>query len=88
MAISAVVQTPYGEDRDLYIRINNISTSNHGVSSYALFRGFISREAFLAGSSYLWEKELELVLDVSQPIWTQTYLEIKKLPEFADSIDC
>ena len=43
MAIIATVKTPLSEDRKLYIRLNNIETSNHGAPSMAKFRGFISQ---------------------------------------------
>ena len=73
MAIKAVVTTPYGEQRELYIRRNNIEASNHGVASHALVRGFISQEAFEAGAHFVWEKEIEFQADVTQPLWQQAY---------------
>lgn len=73
MAITAKVQTMFGEERDVYIRLNSIEASNHGWASHALFRGFLSKEAFQAGSHYVWEKEIEFKPDVSKPIWEQAY---------------
>ena len=73
MAIKASVPTQFGEDREVYIRLNNVEASNHGATSLALFRGFLSKEAFKAGSHYVWEKWVEFTPDVSQPIWPQAY---------------
>lgn len=76
MAIKATVTTLYGEQREVYIRLNSIEASNHGWPSHALFRGFLSKEAFKAGSHYVWEKEIQFAPDVSQPIWQQAYASL------------
>lgn len=76
MAIKAKVTTPFGEDRELYIRLNNVEASNHHAASVALFRGFLSKEAFQAGSSFLWEKQIEFTPDVSKPLWQQAYVAL------------
>lgn len=73
MAIQATVTTQFGEDRKVYIRLNNIEASNHGFPATALFRAFLSREAFEAGAHYVWEKQVEFSPDVSKPIWPQAY---------------
>lgn len=73
MAIKATVTTLFGEEREVYIRLNNVEASNHGWASNALFRGFLSKEAFQAGAHYVWEKEIQFAPDVSQPIWQQAY---------------
>ena len=73
MATIQTVQTFYGEDRELYIRLNNIEVSNHGVVSFAKFRGFVSRETYLSGGKYLWEQDIQFNADVSQPLWPQAY---------------
>ena len=73
MAIKATVTTQFGEDREVYIRLNNVEASNHGAASLALFRGFLSQEAFKAGSHYVWEKWVEFAPDVSKPLWHQAY---------------
>ena len=73
MAISATIRTVYGEDRQCYIRLNNVEATNHGTPTLALFRGFLSKEAFEDGSHYVWEKSVEFTADVSQPIWPQAY---------------
>lgn len=88
MAVTAKLNAVYGEERETYVRIISLSTNNHGESSVVLFRGFISREGFKGGASYFWEKELEMMLDVSALLWPQAYSELKKLPEFAGAIDC
>lgn len=77
MAIKATITTQYGEDRELYIRLNNVEASNHGAASRALFRGFISKEKFEGGANYLWEQEVEFAADVAQPLWEQAYQALK-----------
>lgn len=78
MAIQATVKTQYGEDRDLYIRLNNVEASNHGVMASALFRGFLSQTAFEGGANYMWEQSVEFVADVTKPLWEQAYSELKR----------
>ena len=77
MAIIATVKTSLGEDRELYIRLNNIEASNHGEMSSAKFRGFISQGAYQAGANYAWEQDVEFMADVSQPLWGQAYQALK-----------
>lgn len=77
MAIIATVKTSLGEDRELYIRLNNIEASNHGEMSSAKFRGFISQEAYQAGANYAWEQDAEFMADVAQPLWGQAYQALK-----------
>lgn len=85
MAIKATVTTKFGEDREVYIRLNNIEASNHGVTSYALFRGFLSKEAFDSGASFVHEEVIEFSADVSAPLWDQAYSALKtKYPEAVD----
>lgn len=78
MAIKATVETTYGEDRECYIRLNNVEVNNHGAQCVALFRGYASEEAFKAGKAYLWEQTIELKPDVSKPLWEQTYKALKE----------
>lgn len=73
MAIQATVPTQFGEDRNCYIRLNNIEASNHGVPATALFRAFLSQEAFEAGSHFVAEFNVEFTPDVSLPLWPQAY---------------
>lgn len=79
MAIKAIVPTQFGEDREVYIRLNNVEASNHGATSLALFRGFLSKDAFKAGAHYVWEKWIEFTPDVSKPIWEQAYQALIEL---------
>lgn len=88
MAITVMLETPYGETRETYVRINSVSASNHGVTSSVLFRGYLSKEAFQSAASYTWEKELEMMLDVSAPLWAQAYGKLKQMPDFAEATDC
>lgn len=87
MAIQATVTTEFGEERNLYIRLNNIETSNHGVTSQVKFRGFLSQEAFDDKKHYMWECDIEFVADVSQPLWPQAYTALKEQIHLEDAID-
>ena len=78
MAILATVTTQYGEDRELYIRLNNMNAYNHGVSAEATFRGFTSKVAFDEGKRYMYEHGIVFMADVSKPLWEQAYSELKK----------
>lgn len=78
MAIKAKVDTLHGENRELYIRLNNVEASNHGVKCHALFRGFLSEDAFNGGSHYMFEKRIEFDADVSSPLWDQAYEALKE----------
>lgn len=77
MAIQATVNTEFGEERILYIRLNNIEASNHGVPCSVKFRGFLSKEAFDNGNRFLWEKDIEFLADVNLPLWAQAYEALK-----------
>lgn len=87
MALIANLETNFGEPRDLYVRINNVEASNHGMPAQALARGFVSREAFQAGKRFVWERQFEFLPDVSLPMWEQAYVALKSEPEFAASVD-
>ena len=79
MAIITNVKTSFGEDRELYIRLNNIEASNHGEMCIAKFRGFLSQEAYHAGANYAWEQDVEFMADVTQPLWGQAYQALKSV---------
>ncbi|MGV0912443.1 hypothetical protein [Martelella sp. FOR1707] len=87
MAIQATVPTQYGENRNCYIRLNNVEASNHGVNAVALFRGFLTEAAFQSGAHYVWEATVEFSADVSQPIWPQAYAALKAQEAFSDAVD-
>lgn len=80
MAIKATLETSHGEARELYIRLNNVEVSNHGVQASALFRGFLSKDAFDAGKGYVWELEIRFSATVDEPLWKQAYEALKSLP--------
>lgn len=80
MAITAILTTSYGESRELYVRLNNLEASNHGLQATALFRGFISKDAFDAGKGYVWEREVSFAPDVAGNLWPQAYAALKGLP--------
>lgn len=87
MAIQATVATEYGEERNIYIRLNNIEASNHGVPCSVKFRGFLSKEAFDNGNRYLWEKDIEFLADVNLPLWAQAYEALKAEINLTDAVD-
>lgn len=87
MAIQTLVTTEYGEDRSLYIRVNNIETSNHGVPSNVKFRGFLSKEAYEAGARSVWELDMEFLADVALPLWPQAYEAFKAEKNWVDVLD-
>lgn len=87
MAIQAEIQTQYGETRECYIRLNNAEASNHGVPTTALFRAFLSKEAFDAGAHYAAEFSIEFDADVSQPLWPQAYDALKSSGQIGPSTD-
>lgn len=86
MAIQIREETTYGEDRDIYVRLNNIEASNHGVQASALFRGFLSKQAFEDGKHYVFEKTVEFDADVSSSLWEQAYNFLKG--QYPDAKDC
>lgn len=77
MAIKATVETPHGDERELYIRAIHVHAINHAGGSHALFRGFASEDAFKAGRHFLWEQEVEFNADVSKPLWEQAYAALQ-----------
>lgn len=78
MAIMAEVETLHGETRKLYIRLNNVEASNHGVKCRALFRGFLSEKAFKEGKHFLWEEYVEFDGDATGKHWEQAYAALAK----------
>lgn len=73
MAILATIETAYGDERECYVRLNNVEVSNHGVPGYALFRAFLSREAFEGGGRFVQEFHVNFEPDVTAPLWPQAY---------------
>jgi len=88
MAIKTNQTTTYGEICNLYVRLNNTEASNHGVKAVALFRGWLSEDAFKSGKGFVFEKSIEINLDVSKPLWQQAYAALKTIDGFEDSVDC
>lgn len=85
MAIKIKEETMFGEERELYVRLNNVEASNHGERATALFRGFLSEQAFRDGKHYVFEKTVEFVADVSTSLWEQAYVALKsEYPEATD----
>ena len=93
MAIIGKVNTPAGEDRELYIRVITVTTPNNqpdgtlSVPAVALFRGFASEDAFKAGGRYLWERELEFSPKFKADIRKEAYAALRDLPEFSKATD-
>lgn len=73
MAILLKVETNYGEERELYIRVNNVEASNHGMKATALIRGFASKDAFENNKHYMYEESISFDADVSSNLWEQAY---------------
>lgn len=86
MAIKFKEETVFGEERDLYVRLNSVETNNHGAKTAALFRGFLSEQAFREGKHYVFEQSVEFDADVSLPLWDQAYSCIKE--QRPDAEDC
>lgn len=84
MALQKRVIDDLGRDVELYVRINSADVSNHGVPSGFLFRGYESKDAFLGGGRYLWERLIDTSIDVSSPIWPQAYDAIRS----EGDVDC
>ena len=88
MALKATLETSFGETRELYVRINNVEASNHGVKASALARGFLSKDAFEAGKNYVWERSIEFTSDVSRSLWDQAYTALRAESDLVDAVDC
>ena len=87
MAVYNQVETLFGENRTLYIRLNDVEAANHGVSAAARFRGFNSLTAWQDGRPFMWEKVIEFPADVSGNLWQQAYSALKSDPAFAEAED-
>jgi hypothetical protein len=84
MAVKATLPTSFGEDRDLYIRLNSIEDAqNHGLPTVARFRGFLSKEAFEGGAAFVWEREISFDADLDRPFWEQAYEALKNISALA-----
>lgn len=85
MAILTKVTTIHGEEKELYIRVNNVEVNNHGIKACALVRGFLSKDAFDNRMHFLHEERVEFDADLTKPLWEQVYDELKrKYPESVD----
>lgn len=73
MALELTMKTPQGEVRRLYVRLIVSEDNNHGEPARALFRSFLTKEAFKAGHHYVHEEEISFHADVDQPLWRQAY---------------
>jgi hypothetical protein len=88
MAVTAKVELPSGETRDLYIRLNNFEQlANHGVPAIARFRGWISQEACDADKAFVWERLVEFEADAPKDAWSLAYDALKAIPDFAKAKD-
>lgn len=88
MALTNTMSTAFGETRTLYVRINNMTVSNHGEEATVLFRAYLSEEAFKANGGYVWELEQRVMLDVTQSLWAQAYIALKSTEQFHNAQDC
>jgi hypothetical protein len=78
MAVKAKLLTDFGEERELYVRLNNFDQlANHGVPAIARFRGYVSKEAFENGSRFVWEQLIEFDGDAPDEPWKAAYAALK-----------
>ncbi|MDW2160214.1 hypothetical protein [Vibrio sp. 1942] len=76
MGFIANVKTQSGREEPLYLRINHIIETNHGEPLQFVLRGFLSRDIYIQGGSYEYEKIYELPFesyDTDRPIREQCY---------------
>lgn len=86
MAILTKVLTEFGEEKELYLRINSAELSNHGVESTALVRGYLSEQAFKDDLRCMYEDIVTCNVDVSRNVWEQFYSELKN--KYSSAVDC
>jgi hypothetical protein len=80
MALIARLETMHGEERELYVRLNNLDQlKNHpeGGGDLLRFRGYLSKEAFDRRCHFVWEQVIECEIDVAEPVWPQAYAALK-----------
>lgn len=73
MALQAELLTNHGESRSVYIRLNNIDNMTKHTFWNALFRGYISKEAFEGNWGYCWELVVSFKGDENRPAREQAY---------------
>ncbi|MEZ9643123.1 hypothetical protein AB4289_15395 [Vibrio cyclitrophicus] len=88
MGITATVPTMLGHKKNIYIRINNIASNNHGELTTALFRGYESKASFEAGAHYIYEESFKYMADVGRDLWNQSYEAYKEQALYPDIQDC
>lgn len=85
MAIRGSVITKFGEERECYIRINNVeNAANHNVKWKPRLRGYLIDFTVEESPAYVWDSieegiEISCNIDVSlqKSVWTQMYEQIK-----------
>jgi hypothetical protein len=88
MAIVAKVETRFGEERELYIRLNHFDQlANHGVPARAVFRGYASEEAFQNGAEFMFEQAVEFPADAPSAPWKAAYAALAKFDPAAPLAD-
>lgn len=87
MALQARLETIFGEERELYVRINNVEASNHGNLATALARGYLNEQAFLERKAFVWERPFAFAANVSEPLWLQAYAALRESPDFIEAKD-
>jgi len=86
MAVTVKGETDFGEERELYWRLNNFEQlANHGVKAVARFRAFASEEAFRSGKHFMAEKLIEFDVNTKKPVWSQAYAALRLEPGFKDA---
>lgn len=94
MAVINNLRALSGEDRDLYVRLialesvpNNQPDGTLSVPAAAVFRGFISQDAFKDGGNFVWERTVEFVPKFRGDIRKEAYAALKAQPDFADAVE-
>lgn len=88
MGLTVNIETNYGVSQAAYVRLNNMEVSNNGCKAVALFRGYLSKDAYEEGKGYLWEQTIEFDADVTLPLWPQAYAALESFPEFSTAKAC
>ena len=90
MAIRGVLTTKFGEERECYIRINNVeNSSNHNVKWKPRLRGYLVDFTVDESPVYVWDSveeglkiECDVDLNIQESCWSQMYKQIMDNQEF------
>ncbi len=94
MAIRGTLVTKFGEERECYIRINNVeNAANHGISWQPRLRAYLVDFTIEASPPYVWasieaglEIECEVDLTIPKSSWDQMYEQIMVNKDFLNAV--